>query len=116
MSDEISPEIAALYRASATEEPDASLDAAILRAARQRRQPHVMFTLLAVLLLAATMIALRPEKPVQPSPAPLTIEASLPPGMADGRGQFLAISTQPQRIGMNVRPAHAADGLIGSQP
>ncbi len=37
MSEEMSPDIAALYRASATEEPDVRLDAAILRAARRSR-------------------------------------------------------------------------------
>lgn len=101
MSDEISPGIAALYRASATEEPDARLDAAILRAARQRRQPHLMVTVMIVLLLAGTMIALRPEKPAQPLP----VSAGPPPGVADGRGRLLAASATPQRLGMNTWPA-----------
>ncbi len=55
------------------------------------------------------MIALRPEKPAQPSPAPLRTEASLPPGMADGRGQFLATSAEPERIGMNLHPGFAGE-------
>jgi hypothetical protein len=104
MNDQISPDIAALYRAGATEEPDASLDAAILRAARRGRQPRLTFTILTVLLLATTMIALRPEKPSQLTLAPVVAEASVPPGMADGRGRLLAIDAQPQRIGLNVRP------------
>ncbi|MBU6296944.1 MAG: hypothetical protein KGJ79_02310 [Alphaproteobacteria bacterium] len=109
MSSEIPSDIAALYRASATEEPDARLDAAILRAARRRRLPQIAFAMAAVLLLAATAIALRPEKPAPPSPAPVSAEALIPPGMADGRGQFLAASAEPERIGMNVHPGFAGE-------
>jgi len=68
-----------------------------------------MFAMLTVLLLAATMISLRPEKPAQPSPVPVSTEALLPPGMADGRGRFLAASAEPERLGMNTRPTAAAN-------
>lgn len=108
MSDELPNELTALYRSSATDEPDAELDAAILRAARRNRRPRLMIAAATLLLAAATTtIALRPEKPVHP--APLSAQASMPAGMADGRGRFLAASDQPQRIGMNERPMSAND-------
>lgn len=109
MSDDLSPDIVALYRADATEEPDDRLDRAILKAARRRGNRLLMPVMLAVLLLAATIIALRPEKPVSPSPALPGAEASLPPGMADGRGRLLAAFAEPQRIGMNEHRISAED-------
>lgn len=92
----------ALYRASATEEPDARLDAAILRAARRRRQPQLAAALAAVLVLASIMMMLHPEKPVPRLPQ--STNAGLPPSAADGGGHYLAASARPQRLGMNVRP------------
>lgn len=110
MSDDISSDIAALYRASATEEPDASLDAAILHAARrQHRVPQVALASFAVLLVAATVIAFQPSEPTRPAPPTVSSEAHLPPGMADGRGRLLAIDAEPQRIGMNVQPMTAVE-------
>ena len=63
MSEEISPDIVALYRANAIEEPDASLDAAILRAARPRRIPHTAFAALTILLAAAANLRHRRRRP-----------------------------------------------------
>lgn len=102
MSDELSTQLLALYRAGAVEEPNERMDAAILAAAQRRRLPHLMFAIPTFLLLAMAMIALRPEKPALPSPAPMS--AGLRPGMADGRGRLLAISAQPEHIGMNLHP------------
>ncbi|MDE1987179.1 MAG: hypothetical protein KGL29_10275 [Alphaproteobacteria bacterium] len=109
MSEDLSSELLALYRTHAAEEPDAFLDAKILCAARHRRRPHIVFAMATVLLLVATMVVWRLEKSVQPSSAPVSTEASLPPGMADGRGQFLAASAEPERIGMNVHVGFARE-------
>lgn len=106
MSEELSAQLLALYRAGAVEEPDERMDATILAAAQRRRVPHVVFAIPAVLLLAAaTTIAFRQGKPAQSFPEP--VSAGLRPGMADGRGQFLASSAQPERIGMNLHPGLA---------
>lgn len=107
MSDEISPDIAALYRAGATEEPDARLDSAVLRLARRRPLPRLAFAALSVLLLALSIVALRPDNHVPPPPAVASTEAALPPGMADGRGRLLASSAVPERPGMNAWPVSA---------
>jgi hypothetical protein len=64
MSDEISPDIAALYRASATEAPDAGLDPAILLVARRRWRPHIVFAMAAVLLFG------RDDDRITPAEAP----------------------------------------------
>jgi len=109
MSDGLSPDIVALYRADATEEPDDHLDRAILKAARRRGNRHLMPVMLTVLLLATAVIVLHTEKPVPPSSSPSNAEASLPPGMADGRGRFLAAFAEPQRIGMNEHRMSAED-------
>lgn len=109
MSDDISPDIVALYRASATEEASPHLDAAILRAARPRRLSPGAIAALAVVLLAATVIAVQPVKPVQHTLVAARPETLVRPGMTDGRDRLLAASAKPQRIGMNVQPMSAAD-------
>jgi hypothetical protein len=107
MSDELTTQLLALYRAGAAEEPDERMDAAILAAARRRRVPHLMFAIPTVLLLAVTMIALQSEKPVRSLPAPMN--TGMRPGMADGREHLLAISAEPERIGMNLHPRIAGE-------
>lgn len=109
MSDEISSDLVAFYRANAVEEPDASLDTAILRAARPRRLSPVAFASLAVVLLAVTVIAVQPVKPARHSVVAGRSETPLPPGMTDGRDRLLAASAKPQRIGMTVQPMAAAE-------
>lgn len=104
MKDDGAMQLVSLYRASANEEPDERLDAAILAASRRRSHPYRAAMLLAVLALAAALATLPSQKPAHPPVEAARSESSLPPGMDDGRGHFLAASAAPERLGMNAHP------------
>ncbi len=106
MTDE--QDLIALYRASATEEPDPSLDTAILRAV-QRRQfapiAGIMFATAACLALALTFGTTH-------APLDRSQVASETPGLDQGRERFIARDLSPatDSPGLTVRPVAYHNG------
>jgi hypothetical protein len=110
MSDEFSARLLALYRESATDEPGARLDEAVLRAAR-RHEGRARALRAGMLIAACAALALAvnighaPQHPVAP------VAASLRPGLEDGRALLflLTLRSDTQRPGMARRPAMLND-------
>jgi hypothetical protein len=92
----------AFYRAHAVEEPDVSLDASILRAARRRTLPvPAMAALLCLATLAAVVTGFSP-----PQRHPAVAWHMVLPGLEDGRGRYLAsdarVRLAAEQSGLNL--------------
>ncbi|MGA7712118.1 MAG: hypothetical protein WCA81_09465 [Rhizomicrobium sp.] len=112
MSDELSTQLLALYRAGAQDEPHPDLDMAILGAARRHDrlvQATRVFVLVAscVLLAAWFQIESRPQHEA----LPMHIATASRPGLEDGRARLflLTLKSDTQRPGMAQHPAMLND-------
>ena len=108
--EERSEDLLAIYRAGAADEPDARLDAAILRAAR-RRDGRAHATRVAMLVAACATLAVALNT-LSPPQRLATHSATAPrPGLEDGRARLflLTLKSDTQRPGMAQRPAMLAD-------
>jgi hypothetical protein len=113
MTDRLTDQLVALYRAGAVEEPDPRIDGPILRAARRRKSlERLQLALTSAMLIALTVMVgiatLAPHDPL-----PVSQSAGVPPGWTDGQDRVFLLQARPEieerTTAMNIYPAMMID-------
>ena len=113
MTDDLTDQLVALYRAGAVDEPDARLDGPILKAARRRKSWERLQIALASAVFAAVIVTVGVASLTQPDPVPAFHAIDVPPGWTDGQERIFLLQAGPPRweqtTAMNIYPAMMTD-------